>query len=453
MLLTLLTLLTALTASTDLVRLPSPDGARVAVRHFDTTGGRTILEDAAGRPLRDFPSDLYPVGWDDDGRLLLVRLRDDGHELTLAEPLVVDVAGGGGEVRPRPRVAAIPPEAEWGSAVARAAATRPVRGAPGPRGAAGNASAPWIIAVDPGHGGPGAAKWNGVNGDGAGAVGPSGLTEQWVNLRVAHFLLEWLAADPRFAGSFATRTSMTQAVSLADRVALAAAGGADLFVSIHHNGLPTGATNRTETYWCRRNALCEDEGEWSEPAALLHDRLVEAFGYVPRGALEDSSGSGRFHFYVLRYSAMPSALTEASNLNDAAEEDLFGNDPDEDHARDEARALYAGLLGWFGYPSAVPGGDGAAASDPGAPVVLGAPEPRAGGGWTVPAALSRPGVFRVDIVDPAGRHVRSLADLAGPGRHLLSWDGRDTAGRRSAAAPRWLLVREGRTLVGVRRIP
>jgi hypothetical protein len=82
---------------------------------------------------------------------------------------------------------------------------------------------------------------------------------------------------------------------------------------------------------------------------------VGAFGYPGRGALEDSSGSGRFHFYVLKNSPCASALTEASNLNaDLHEEDLFGRDPGEAHARAEALALYRGILEWAGYPTGVP---------------------------------------------------------------------------------------------------
>src|SRR5262249_40860217 len=161
-----------------------------------------------------------------------------------------------------------------------------------------------VVCVDPGHGGTGAAQWNGVNGDGAGAHGPGGLTEQWVNLRVSQFLMDYLDHDGRFAGSFRTRTAETQIVSLVDRVALAAQGGASLFVSVHHNALPAGVPNRTESYYCFRNTTCTIPAAWTNAAWLAHDEVADAFGYVRRGALEDSSGSGRFHFYVLRNSAM-----------------------------------------------------------------------------------------------------------------------------------------------------
>ena len=40
-----------------------------------------------------------------------------------------------------------------------------------------------VLCIDPGHGGPGGGKY-GSNGDGEGASGPNGLTEEWVNLQV-----------------------------------------------------------------------------------------------------------------------------------------------------------------------------------------------------------------------------------------------------------------------------
>jgi N-acetylmuramoyl-L-alanine amidase len=46
-----------------------------------------------------------------------------------------------------------------------------------------------VLCIDPGHGGPGGGKY-GSNGDGEGASGPHGLTEEWVNLQVGFKLRE-----------------------------------------------------------------------------------------------------------------------------------------------------------------------------------------------------------------------------------------------------------------------
>lgn len=388
-----------------LIDLPAPSGGARVVRVVDPAGARTAWLAAPGDSL-PLGADFIPVAWRPDGRAVRgFRLVEDGHDLVAAWP----------EER-RPGAAPAPwrdgAPAFEAALAARVEALR--RAAP----AAPATALP--ICVDAGHGGPGAAQWNGNNGDGAGAAGPTGLTEEWVNLRVSVFLMQYLAADPRFAGSFRTRTADTQLVTLADRVLLAAQGGAALFVSVHHNGLPNGVANRTEAYYCRRNTLCGGEAAWSRPARLLHDRVVAAFGYPGRGALEDSSGSGRFHFYVLKNSPVPSALCESSNLSgDAHEEDLFGRDPGEAHARAEALALYRGVLEWAGHPTAVPEPEPVGAQGP----VRLAPPRAAGSGrlefdWSIDGPLT----LRPLVLDVAGRRRRALPALRGPSAGTLALD-------------------------------
>jgi flagellar hook assembly protein FlgD len=43
------------------------------------------------------------------------------------------------------------------------------------------------------------------------------------------------------------------------------------------------------------------------------------------------------------------------------------------------------------------------------------------------------GKANVSVYDLQGRLIAGLADEAAPGRHLLTWDGRDSAGRNVAA--------------------
>lgn len=412
-----------------LVDLPAPRGGARVVRVCDVSGARTLWLAASGDTVAALGADFIPVAWRPDGAALRgYRLIEDGHDLVEARPE---------ERRPgaRPTPWADDPGVDFNrrlsglaEALRRAAPQAPATALP--------------ICVDAGHGGPGAAQWNGVNGDGAGAHGPAGLTEQWVNLRVSAFLMQYLAADPRFAGSFRTRVAEMQLVTLADRVLLAAQGGAALFVSVHHNGLPAGTPNRTEAYYCRANPLCGSEAAWSRPARLLHDRVVGAFGYPGRGALEDSSGSGRFHFYVLRNSPCASALTEASNLNaDPHEEDLFGRDPGEAHARAEALALYRGILEWAGYPTGVPEPAPAAAGLPAA--TLGAPRVITPTllefDWAVSGAL----VLEPRLFDVSGRLLRRWPPLTGPGRGVFRLDLAAEAGPAGAGLYWLALMGEG----------
>ena len=45
--------------------------------------------------------------------------------------------------------------------------------------------------------------------------------------------------------------------------------------------------------------------------------------------------------------------------------------------------------------------------------------------------LARPAIVRLDVYSPAGARVRGLARVAfAPGRHTVTWDGRDDSGRR-----------------------
>ena len=429
----------------------SPDSRWIAERRLldDAWRGRIVPADGWG-PF-DLGPGIYPIAWSPAGDTLqAVRLVDDGHELIEAGWVAV-VGGPSWRVVPGAGTA-VSAVGAWRSAyLGGEASTAGVEGRRvSPR--TSNA-APTRVAIDPGHGGLGAGTWNGNNGDGAGSRGPNGLTEQWVNLRVSQFLLQDLASDPRFAGCFLLRTSATQSVSLADRVALASQGGADFYLSIHHNGLPTGSPNRTEAYHCRLNSSCEEEltadsgllpgGDCHEMARRLHDRIVDAFGYTPRGALEDSSGTGRFHFYVLRHAAMPAVLTEASNLNDPAEESLFGSDPIERHAKAEAVALHLGLIdlahGTTGVPVVEP-----PRFDP--PVVIRATGRAPDGGLDLSVESRLPGRHRLSLVDPLGRRLRELPAFDGPGVFSVACGA-------GIPFPVWFLVRQGGTIVAVRRLP
>lgn len=435
----------------------SPDGAARVIRRIEPERGARTLVLGAGADALDLGSEFFPVGWSPDGaRILGYRLIENGHDLLAALPEARDRNGALHEWRGAPggfdAALAAAVSAAWSRArVARSSAPRQDATAgpgPAPAGCPG-----WIICVDPGHGGPGAAQWNGNNGDGAGARGPTGLTEQWVNLRVSTLLIDRLNADPRFVGSFRTRTAETQAVTLADRVLAAAAGGADLFLSIHHNGLPAGTTNRTEAYYCRANPGCTDEAVWKLPARRAHDRIVAAFGYAARGALEDSSGSGRFHFYVLRHSPCIAALTEASNLNgDALEEDKFGRDPAEAHARAEALALHQALIEQFGYPTGVDEGDVDLAVRPDRFQSLEARFLADGRSLEIDWATAGAGLFELTLFDVRGRRLGGAPPVAGPGAGRVRLELTGVASDGLPSGTYWLAANGAGTVLARRRL-
>ncbi|NLF98217.1 MAG: N-acetylmuramoyl-L-alanine amidase [Candidatus Riflebacteria bacterium] len=146
------------------------------------------------------------------------------------------------------------------------------------------------ILLDPGHGGAD-----------PGAVGPTGLKESVVNLRVALYLRELLKAD-------GAEVEMTRDkdifLSLGERVAMAAKLSPDLFVSIHHNAsLRPIEANRSEIYY---NAI--DRGISQKIGnSMMYELAKWGFGeesiIVPAG------------FFVLRNNPAPSVLTEGAYIS------------------------------------------------------------------------------------------------------------------------------------------
>lgn len=151
------------------------------------------------------------------------------------------------------------------------------------------------IYVDPGHGGTD-----------SGAVGPTGLQEKDVNLRVATVVRNALVEY----GGATVRMSRTgdQTVSLTQRTNDANAWGAHRFVSIHHNASGTASVNGTETY--------------SHPlgSASSHDLRNKVHAQLLAWGGLANRGTKTADFHVLRESNMPAILTEASFITNPYEE-------------------------------------------------------------------------------------------------------------------------------------
>lgn len=207
---------------------------------------------------------------------------------------------------------------------------RPASGAPTPGG-------PVKVVIDPGHGG-----------SDPGAVG-NGIVEKAINLRVALRLKELLELDTvdlSGGGSWdvrLTRSSDTF-VSLAGRVAIANSWGADLFVSIHHNGFSSPAANGTETF---------SFASGTQSAGLrdrIQSELLAAHGLANRGSKTAS-------FYVLRETLMPAALSEAGFVTSPFDATVLTR-PGADEAA--ARAHLFALQRHVGATPHVPGAGGGA---------------------------------------------------------------------------------------------
>ncbi len=191
------------------------------------------------------------------------------------------------------------------------------------------------IVIDPGHGG-----------DDPGAIGPTGLKEKDVTLRIAKMLKARLnaAGNPHV---FLTRHKDIY-VSLKKRTAIANAKNADIFISIHTNGHSDPSVSGVETYYLDnttdraaiRLAAFENasvghsltdvqrilmalrrNSNVLESNALAHaiqDSLVKALSKKFKGV--NDNGAKANLFYVLLGAEMPSVLVEVSYITNPREE-------------------------------------------------------------------------------------------------------------------------------------
>ena len=221
-----------------------------------------------------------------------------------------------------------------------------------------------VLYIDAGHGGPTASQTD--NGDGAGAVGPAGTAEQWVNLQVALSIKEILEqhgyVDSLHFWLF--RTTDTTSRTLYERINQANQL-ADEFISIHHNGLPEGLDQQTEVRWCDNMADPNNPGADS-PFEAYQDSLGRKLRYKLLDTLNAAAGDPYAYkdrcwimdnprpecgcvvctLLVLRSARIANALTEASDISHHADEEQLFLDPFSGHTEDEAVAFYSG---WHSY--------------------------------------------------------------------------------------------------------
>ncbi len=221
---------------------------------------------------------------------------------------------------------------------------------------------PLVVVLDAGHGG-----------EKDGAVGPGGLREKDLTLRIVRRTAALL--ERRGARVVLTRTTDV-GVPLARRAAIANAEQADLFVSVHLNSMPGPArlhASGIETYFlsadatdasatavaARENAdrlagepepdpddavagilqdLADAEAlaESSRLAYVLHDRLVGALRASDRGVKQAP-------FYVLAGARMPAVLLEVGFLSNGAEARKLATPAYQDEI---ARAIADGIASW-----------------------------------------------------------------------------------------------------------
>ncbi len=195
------------------------------------------------------------------------------------------------------------------------------------------------IVIDPGHGG-----------HDPGAIGPSGLREKDVNLKIAKRLRQRLIEEGKSFGIenvYLTRSS-DRFIPLEERTAIARKRKADIFISIHCNGARTKKAHGIETYIlgftddqtslqlaARENATTtkglHELGNTLKQYMLSSkkEESQQVAGYVQKSIIRNVSGKYKYiknkgvkkaPFVVLIGADVPSVLVETSFITNPREE-------------------------------------------------------------------------------------------------------------------------------------
>jgi N-acetylmuramoyl-L-alanine amidase len=215
------------------------------------------------------------------------------------------------------------------------------------------------ILIDPGHGG-----------EDTGAIGRGGTREKELALDIARRLKRRLETRAK-AEVLLTRDADTT-LPLGERVAIAHASHADLFVSIHLNFVPNKPINIIETFYfgpatdAASSELARRENSGEGPGMSELRQIIERMETQMRreesprlaGAIqaslyrnsrrEDTAvldyGTKRGPFVVLNQADVPAVLAEVSCLSNREEEARLGT---EEHRENIAAYLETGILDYL----------------------------------------------------------------------------------------------------------
>ncbi|MBR4382244.1 MAG: N-acetylmuramoyl-L-alanine amidase [Selenomonadaceae bacterium] len=188
-----------------------------------------------------------------------------------------------------------------------------------------------IIVIDPGHGG-----------NDAGAIGPTGVMEKNVTLKVALELRKLLEAEgaqvimTRYDDSTvsAKGAKASDIEELGARCEVANRAGADIFISIHADSFTRPEARGTTGYYYGKSTT----GRGQKLADCIRRNLVEQLGTPSRGTQP-------CNFYVVKNTDMPATLIELGFISNKEEEKLLDSD---DGVRRAAQGIFDGIEDYFG---------------------------------------------------------------------------------------------------------
>jgi len=186
------------------------------------------------------------------------------------------------------------------------------------------------IAIDPGHGG-----------SDSGAIGPTGIMEKSVTLRVSRELKRLLEAEG--ATVILTRTGDTEVSSkganatsveeLEARCEVANRADADIFLSIHADAFTNREVKGTTAYYYTKGTQ-----QSKRLADSVRTALIDAIGTVDRGTQTSN-------FYVVKHTDMPAILVEISFISNPDEEKMMNS---ETGIKKIAQGIADGIADYFG---------------------------------------------------------------------------------------------------------
>ena len=186
------------------------------------------------------------------------------------------------------------------------------------------------ITIDPGHGG-----------SDSGAIGPTGIMEKSITLRIANELKRLLVQEG--ATVYMTRTTdkevsskgalATDIEELQARCDVANRRNADIFISIHMDSFTSRDAKGTTGYYYTKGSAAS-----KKLADRVRQGVVDQIGTPSRGTKDAG-------FYVVKHTDMPATLVEVAFVSNPEEEKLLDS---EDGIKKAAQGIADGIADYFG---------------------------------------------------------------------------------------------------------
>jgi len=187
-----------------------------------------------------------------------------------------------------------------------------------------------VIVIDPGHGG-----------SDSGAIGPTGVMEKSITLRVGNELRRLLTQEGAMVYMTRStdkevspkRSKATDIEELQARCDVANQKNADIFVSIHMDSFTNDAAKGTTGYYYslgnKRSRILADK---------IRAGVIDQIGTQSRGTQSSN-------FYVVKHTDMPATLVELAFISNKNEEQLMNS---EDGIKKAAQGIADGIADYFG---------------------------------------------------------------------------------------------------------